>query len=162
GLRTALAIVVVATAMVALLARSAERRPEIVRGLAFEPHAVLSDLDRVLVDSGPTIEDSWRHFAARHGLDPEQVIGESHGRRAAALTRLVAPHLDAEPEAARIQREEIERSSGLRPLPGARELVASVPASRFAIVTSSPRPLAVARLRAAGLPLPRVLVTAED
>src|SRR5262249_4228588 len=162
GLRTALAIVVVATAMVALLARSAGRRPEIVRRLAFEPRAVLSDLDGVLVDSGPTIEDSWRHFAARHGPDPEQVIPESHGPRAADLIRLVAPHLDAETEAARIQREELKRSSGLRPLPGARELMASVPANRFAIVTSSSRPLAMARLRAAGLPLPGVLVTAEE
>jgi mannitol-1-/sugar-/sorbitol-6-phosphatase len=90
------------------------------------------------------------------------VIAESHGRRAADLIRLVAPHLDAETETARIQREEIKRSSGLQPLPGARELVASVPANRFAIVTSSPRPLALARLRAAGLPVPGVLVTAED
>ena len=162
GLRSALAIVVVATAMVALLARSADRRGAIVRGLAFEPHAVLSDLDGVLVDSGPTIEDGWRRFAARHGLDPEQVIAESHGRRAADLIRLVAPHLDAETEAARIQREEIKGSSGLRPLPGARELVASVPADRFAIVTSSSRPLAVARLRAAGIPVPGLLVTAEE
>src|SRR5262249_58842770 len=117
------------------------RRGEIVRGLAFEPHAFLSDLDGVLVDSGATIEDSWRRFAARHGLDPEQAIAESHGRRAADLIRLIAPHLDAETEATRIQRDEIKRSSGLRPLPGARELVESVPADPFAILTSISRPL---------------------
>src|SRR5262249_59306899 len=95
GLRAALGIVVVATAMVALLSRSASRQGEIVPGLAFEPHAVLSDLDGVLVDSGPTIEDTWRRFAARHGRDPAHVIAKSHGRRTAAATRLNAQHLDA-------------------------------------------------------------------
>jgi HAD superfamily hydrolase (TIGR01509 family) len=162
GLRAALGIVVVATAMVALLSPSASPRGEIFRGLGFEPHAVLSDLDGVLVDSGPTIEDTWRSFAARQGLEAEHVIAKSHGRRTADLIRLVAPHLDAETEAAHIQREEIERSPGLRPLPGARELIESVPANRFAIVTSGTRQLALARLRAAGLPVPEVLVTAEE
>ena len=38
----------------------------------------------------------------------------------------------------------------------------SVPPDRFAIVTSGSRPLAIARLRAAGLPVPDVLVTAEQ
>ena len=163
GLRVALAIVVVATVMVALLARSAgPRRRQEFRGLVFEPRAVLSDLDGVLVDSGAVIEGTWRRFAARHGLDADHVLAESHGRRTVDLIRLVAPHLDAAAEAARIEQEEIASAGGLRALPGARELVASIPAERFAIVTSGTRPLAVARLRAAGLPVPRVLVTAEE
>jgi sugar-phosphatase len=40
--------------------------------------------------------------------------------------------------------------------------VDAVPAERFAIVTSGSRALALARLRAAGLPVPAVLVTAEE
>ena len=163
GLRNALAIVVFATVMVALLSRSAGRKPrEEFRGLLFEPRGVLSDLDGVLVDSGPAIERTWRRFAGRHGLDVEHVLAESHGRRSVDLIRLVAPHLDAEAEAARVEREEIEGADGLQTLPGARELVGSVPADRFAIVTSGSRALAIARLRAAGLPLPQVLVTAEQ
>jgi len=163
GLRNALVIVVVSTAMVALLSRNAgPARCEAFRGLVFEPRAVLSDLDGVLVDSGAAIERTWRRFAARHALNPERVLAESHGRRTIDLIRLVAPYLDAEAEAARIEQEEIESARGLRPLPGARELVESVPADRFAIVTSGSRPLALARLRAAGLPVPEVLVTAEE
>ena len=123
---------------------------------------MLSDLDGVLVDSGAAIEATWRRFAARHGLDPEQVLAQSHGRRSVDLIRLVAPHLDAEAEAAAIEREEIEATDGLQALPGARELIASVPPERFAIVTSGSRALAEARLRATGLPVPRVLVTAEN
>jgi sugar-phosphatase len=84
-----------------------------------------------------------------------------HGRRAVDTIRLVAPHLDAEEEADDLERRELEQSAALRPLPGARELVDLVPADRFAIVTSGSRALALARLRATGIPVPRVLVTAE-
>ena len=163
GLRSALGIVVVATVALALLSRSASPsvRPSF-RGLVFEPQAVLSDLDGVLVDSGAAIEATWRSFAERHGLDAGQVLAESHGRRSLDLIRLVAPHLDPEAEGARIEQDQIASANGLRPLPGARELLDSVPAERLAIVTSGSQALAVARLRAAGLPVPEVLVTAEQ
>lgn len=161
GLRSALAIVVLAGLMIAVLAGSARPR-RALRSLLFAPSAVLSDLDGVLVDSSAVIETTWRRFAERHELDPERVLAQMHGRRTIDLVRLVAPHLDAAAEAARIEREEIGAAEGVRPLPGARELVAAVPPERFAIVTSGTRPLAVARLRAAGLPVPQVLVTAEQ
>ena len=163
GLRAALAVVVVASVLAAGLSWrviAVRRRP--FRGLLFEPRAVLSDLDGVLVDSAAVIEQTWRGFADRHGLDPDEVVAAGHGRRSIDLIRLVAPHLDAEIEAANVEREEIAQTTGLRPLPGARELVDAVPAERFAIVTSGSRALALARLRAAGLPVPAVLVTAEE
>jgi mannitol-1-/sugar-/sorbitol-6-phosphatase len=78
------------------------------------------------------------------------------------LIRLVAPDVDADAEAALIEREEIEVAADLRPLPGARELVVSVPSDRFAIVTSGSRALAVARLQAVGIPVPEILVTGEQ
>lgn len=155
GLRNALWIVVAATLSLALLARSVEPRRN-------ERWAILSDLDGVLVDSAAAIEGTWRRFAGRHGLDPERVLAEAHGRRAIDLIGLVAPHLDAAAELAVIEHEEIELSRNLEPLPGARELVASVPADRFAIVTSGSRALAVERLRAAGIPIPSILVTADQ
>ena len=163
GLRAALAVVVVASVLAAGLSWrviAARHRP--FRGLLFEPRAVLSDLDGVLVDSAAVIEQTWRGFADRHGLDPDEVVAAGHGRRSIDLIRLVAPHLDAEIEAANVEREEIAQTTGLRPLPGARELVDAVPAERFAIVTSGSRALALARLRAARLPVPAVLVTAEE
>ncbi len=163
GLRNALAIVVLATIMVAVLSRSTEPNPrEELLSLLFDSRAVLSDLDGVLVDSGAAIEKTWRRFAELHGLDPEHVLAESHGRRSVDLIRLVAPHLDAVAEAARVEREEVATAPGLQALPGARALVEAIPADRFAIVTSGSRALAVARLRAAGLPVPQVLVTAEQ
>jgi HAD superfamily hydrolase (TIGR01509 family) len=153
GLRPALVLVVLAIAMLALLADSAAPRRD---------WAVLSDLDGVLVDSGPQIEATWRRFAERHGLAPARVLATGHGRRPVDLIRLVAPHLDAVAEAGRIEREELAIAAELRALPGARELVESVPHGRLAIVTSGSRALAEARLRAAGIPVPAVLVTAEQ
>ena len=159
GLRGALVIVVVATLGLAVLAGSARprRRPEF-RGLLFEPGAVLSDMDGVLVDSWTAIERTWRTFATRHGLDPQVVLAASHGRPTLDVIRTVAPHLDAETEAAAIDREQIRDVAGLRALPGARALVESVPAERFAIVTSASRPLAESRAtcrRAPGAGRPR-------
>lgn len=163
GLRAALGLVVIASALAASLSWLAippRRRP--FRGLLFEPQAVLSDLDGVLVDSSAAIERTWREFALRHGLDPDEVVAAGHGRRSIDLIRLVAPHLDAKSEAARVERDEIQRTPGLQPLPGARELVESVPPEKFAIVTSGSRALALARLHAAGLKVPNVLITADE
>ena len=163
GLRGALVIVVFSTLALAVLAGSAgPRHRREFRGLLFEPGAVLSDMDGVLVDSWPAIEETWRRFAHRHRLDPEVVLAASHGRPTIDVIRIAAPHLDAEAEAAAIEREQVDDLHGLEALPGARELVDSMPVGRFAVVTSASRPLAEARLRAAGLPVPDVLVTADD
>ena len=161
GLRISLVIVVAATLGTALLAGSANPRRKFP-GLLFQPGAVLSDMDGVLVDSWTAIERAWTRFAQRHGLDPEVVLAASHGVPTIEVIRTVAPHLDANAEAAAIEREQIEEVDGLRALPGARELVASLPAGRFAVVTSASRQLAESRLRAAGLPVPDVLVSSDD
>jgi HAD superfamily hydrolase (TIGR01509 family) len=163
GLRAALVLVMVATLMLALLAGSARpSRRRAFRGLPFEPCAILSDMDGVLVDSGAAIARAWTRFAARHRLDPEVVLAASHGRPTIDVIRSVAPCLDAEREAAAVEREQIEDVDGVQALPGARELVESAPAGRFAVVTSASRRLAESRLRAAGLPIPDVLVTADE
>ena len=45
---------------------------------------------------------------------------------------------------------------------GAAGFLKSLPAHRWAIVTSAPRALALRRMAAAGIPEPQVMVTAED
>jgi mannitol-1-/sugar-/sorbitol-6-phosphatase len=117
---------------------------------------VLSDLDGVLVDSGDAVERVWREWALERGVDPELVVRTSHGVPARGVLERVAPHLLTDAEVERIDR--LHAATGGRALPGARELLAR---DRVGVVTSCGPPLAAARLRAAVLPAPRVLITSD-
>lgn len=123
--------------------------------------ALLLDLDGVLVDSTATVERHWTAWARGVGLDPAWLLPRVHGRRAIDTVRDVRPDLDADAEFARLERAESEDTEGVTALPGANALLASLPMSRWAVVTSGTRPVAVARLYAAGLPIPRAFVTAD-
>src|SRR5215468_8780384 len=130
--------------------------------MTFTAKAILFDMDGVLIDSAPAVERVWRRWALAHHLDPDVVVEQAHGRRSLETIRAVAPHMDAEQENLKVEQMEIEDKDGVIALPGAAELLCSLPAEQFAIVTSATRPLAVARLGYAGLPVPRHLVTADD
>lgn len=119
-------------------------------------------MDGVLMDSTPSVERVWRTWAVKYGLDPERVASQAHGRRSIETIRAVAPELDAEKENVVVEQMEIDDKEGVTALPGAVELLAHLPPERFAIVTSATRPLAVARLGYAGIPVPRHMITAND
>lgn len=123
---------------------------------------MLFDLDGVLADSLGTIERILRVWAKEHGIDDDRAVALSHGRRDVDLIRLLAPHLDAEAEAARIVAREERDTAGVRAAPGAAALLGRLAPERWAVVTSGTRAVATARLRTAGLPVPGVLVAAED
>lgn len=124
--------------------------------------AILFDMDGVLIDSAPAVERVWRVWASSHGLDPESIVAQAHGRRSVETIRAVAPGLDAEKENIVVEQMEIDDKDGVTALPGAADLLRSLPADRFALVTSATRPLAVARMGYAGLPVPANLITADD
>jgi len=130
--------------------------------MIFSAKAILFDMDGVLMDSTPSVERVWRSWAVRHGLDPEHVASLAHGRRSIETIREVAPTLNAEKENVIVEQMEIDDKEGVTALPGAAELLAHLPTDRFAIVTSATRPLAVARLGYAGIPVPRNIITAND
>jgi mannitol-1-/sugar-/sorbitol-6-phosphatase len=123
--------------------------------------AVLFDLDGVLVDSRRCIEAIWRRWAAAKGLDPDPFIRVAHGRRISETLRRVAPTLDVGAEAAALDRLEEIETAGVLPIPGAEALVRTIPAARWAIVTSGSHRVATLRLGVVGLPVPEVFVTAE-
>ena len=124
--------------------------------------AVLLDLDGVLVESGRTVERSWRAWAARHGVPAAVVLRQCHGRNSAETIAAVAPQLDAAAEADRLECEQAADTSDLTACPGAAELLSALPRGCWAVVTSGGRGLATARLRAARLPVPDALVAAGD
>ncbi|HEY6968898.1 MAG TPA: HAD-IA family hydrolase [Candidatus Angelobacter sp.] len=130
--------------------------------MLFTCQAILFDLDGVLVDSTQAVERVWRKWAREHNLDAEVVLAHAHGRRTIETVRIVAPQLDAEKENLKIENMEINDKEGIVAVPGAAELLRSLPPDRFIIATSATRALAAARLRYAGLPVPERIVTADD
>jgi len=124
--------------------------------------AILFDLDGVLCDSTRQVDRDWREWAARKGVDGDRVMAVAHGVRTIEVIRRVAPHLDAEAEAAAIEGREANDQSGVVVMPGAVDLVKTIPSGRWGVVTSGSRPLATNRLRHCGLPVPEVLVTSDD
>ena len=127
-----------------------------------EALALLCDLDGTLVDSRPEVNAAWRAFAALHGLDVDAVLAATFAGPSREVVRTVAPWLDAEAEAARVERWQVETAARTRAIDGAADLLAAWPRERVAIVTSGGRELARARLAGAGLPAPAVLVSADD
>lgn len=124
--------------------------------------AILFDLDGVLVDSTGAVDREWREWAARKGVDGDAVMAIAHGVRSYEVIRSVAPHLDVEAEVRELESREADHQEGVRVMPGAVALVNSIPEGRWGVVTSGTRLLASARLRFCGLPVPQVLVTADD
>lgn len=127
----------------------------------------LFDLDGTLVDSLPVVERSWQFWAESYGVDPDAVLEFIHGKQAITTLRHFMPgKSEAEIQAEFLRLEHIESTDleGIRALPGAVELLEHLEANAipWAIVTSGSIPVAHARHRAAGLPTPKVFVTAEQ
>lgn len=124
--------------------------------------ALLFDLDGVLINSTPAVARVWHRWAVEHGFDPEEVVPRAHGRPSLTTVREYLPNADHEAENREVERREIEDLEGVVPLPGALDLLASLPPDRWTIVTSCTRKLAEVRIRAAGLPLPRRFISSND
>lgn len=123
--------------------------------------AVLFDNDGTLVDSTPAVERSWLAWAGEYGVDPASLQGH-HGVPAAGIIASVAPHVDPEEALARITELEVADTHDVVALAGAVAAVEAIGAARCAVVTSATRDLGMARLEAAGIPLPEVVITFDD
>src|SRR5690242_16682703 len=126
--------------------------------------AALFDMDGTLVDSTAVVEEIWRDFCREHGVDEQVLVPWSHGRRTPDTVRNFLP--DAPPAqidaiVAVLESREESTMSGIVEIPGARSLLDDLDLP-WAVVTSAPRELAVRRMVAAGLPVPSVLVPADE
>jgi len=124
--------------------------------------ALLFDLDGVLIDSTRAVNRVWKQWALEHGLNPHKVIQHAHGRPSIDTVREFLPGVDAERENRKVEAQEIRDVADIVAFEGAQELLGSLPADRWTIATSGTRPLAEARLRAAGLVIPARMITASD
>jgi len=125
--------------------------------------AFLFDMDGTLITSTAAAERVWTRWAQRHGLDVAALLAVMHGVRAIDTIRNQnLADIDLDAEVAWVERGEIEDVAGVAPIPGAVDFVGRLPPDRWAVVTSASIPLARARLAAAGVTPPAVLITAED
>lgn len=122
---------------------------------------ILFDMDGILISSIASVERSWTKWAHLRGVDAALTRKIAHGRRAVEAIAKLRPDLDSEAELKVIEDIEVEDNEGLSVLPGVRDLLAALPLDRWTVVTSATERLARIRLAAAGILVPRQLVTAE-
>ncbi|WP_329131387.1 HAD-IA family hydrolase [Streptomyces sp. NBC_01476] len=130
----------------------------------FTARALLLDMDGTLVNSDAVVERVWTRWALRHSMEPAAVLRVVHGRQGHATMAALLPERPAEEnyaENALLLAEETADTEGVVPVHGAPAFLAALQGRPHALVTSADEALARARMAAAGLPLPPVLVTAE-
>jgi sugar-phosphatase len=124
--------------------------------------AVLFDCDGVLVESDEIVVRSWTRWAEHMELNPDDVIATVYGRRSADTVADFIHSGRRSDATALIDAMEIQDAAAVTAIPGASELLASIPSGRWATVTSGSRELATARMAASHLPIPGILVAAGD
>lgn len=127
-----------------------------------EVEAVLFDIDGTLVDSTPAVERSWTTWALRRNVGLAEILSVSHGRRTEDTVSLFVPAAEQEAAVAELEQLELADLDDVVALPAARDLLLGLPPGRWAAVTSGSQQLMRTRLAAAGLPVPDVLIAAED
>lgn len=129
--------------------------------MIFQVAGLLFDNDGVLVDSTSSVSGSWGEWAKKYA--PGFVLDYSHhGRPARDIVRSLVAEEMFDQAYQEINELEIELSASTVALPGAIELVSSLEPGKWTIVTSASPALATVRLNAAGIPIPKELVTAYD
>jgi mannitol-1-/sugar-/sorbitol-6-phosphatase len=127
--------------------------------------AVLFDMDGTLISSVASVVRSWARLAQELDIAAMD-FSRLHGIPARDLVeRMLPDRSPAEREHAlrRVVAIEMEDTDDIEVLPGAAQALTTLAASgRCAIVTSCGRDLAAVRLRAAGVTVPPVVVTADD
>ena len=123
--------------------------------------AFLFDLDGTLVDSNGIVERVMEAWCQQNGVSYSEIKDSNHGSRSVDTVAAVAPNLDAVQAAADIEAGERAELVDLREIEGARSFLSQVPQGRWGIATSSYLLTAKAKLRAASIPIPRVLVAAD-
>ena len=129
--------------------------------MIIEIKALLFDNDGVLVDSHDSVDDCWAKWAIEYGIEGFS-ISNHYGTRAQDLVLSLVGEELFEQANNRINELEQESAHETVPLPGAVELLPSLPVDRWTICTSANPKLGLARVQAAGLPVPRHLVTGGD
>jgi len=125
--------------------------------------AFLFDMDGTLLDSSAAVDRVWGSWAQRHGIDVPTLLATVHGVRSEdTIRRFAGAGVDVAKEVQWILEAEVADVDGVVALPGVHAFIEALDPGTWAIVTSAPRALAEVRLRAVNLPIPEVMITAEE
>ncbi len=122
---------------------------------------ILFDMDGVLINSIGAAVRCWKRWAKMYGVPNAEEFEIPHGVRSIDLVKMLRPDIDPQEGLRAIEDMEVEDVADLQVLPGVKALLESLPPERWAIVTSATRRLLLARLKAAGLPVPERIISAE-
>ena len=135
---------------------------DVVNRTEIEVSGLLFDMDGVLVSSIGSVLRSWRRWARHYGLPNPDKIEIPHGVRAVDIMKQLKPDIDTVEGLKLIEDIEIGDVGDLEVLAGVKKLLESLPAHRWAIVTSATRRLLLGRLKAAGLPVPDRIISGDQ
>lgn len=125
--------------------------------------AFLFDMDGTVLNSIAVVERVWSEWGLRHGFEPEVLLKTIHGVRASdSIRQLGLPGVDPIAEAKLLLKEEMEDFEGIVEIPGSIRFLNALPPDRWGIVTSAPIELALRRMAAAGIPMPKMIVSGEE
>ena len=125
--------------------------------------AILFDMDGTLLTSIAAVERAWTAWANRAGVSSAEVIDYLHGRRAVdAIRKFAHPAMKLDEEVKWLDDLELADLDGIEAMPGVLAFVDKLKPHQWAVVTSANGELARRRIKAAGLPLPKVLVASDD
>lgn len=124
--------------------------------------ALLFDMDGTLVESTLNVEKVWSIWCNKHGISIDKALTICHGLRSKEVIQKIAPYLNMENELKYLEQLEIESSSNSCEIAGAKDFLACLHNSLWAVVTSASREVALCRMKNSGLPIPRVLIGSED
>jgi len=132
-------------------------------GTELRARALLFDMDGTLIDSRESVEKVWQDWCLRNDVDWNYVQPRLHGVRLRdSVRRFAPPGADVDAITKELYEIELRTLDGIVALPGSKELLASLPAERWTIVTSADHELARVRLAAAGIEPPPRMVGGED
>ena len=132
--------------------------------ICLQTKGLLFDMDGVLISSVGSVVRCWRRWRAMYGVAGAETFEVPHGTRAIDIVRTLKPEFDEAQVAdglRAIEDLEIEDTADVKVLAGVKALLERLPVERWAIVTSCTRRLLVARLAAAGLPVPKRIISGD-
>lgn len=133
---------------------------------------LIFDLDGTLVNTTPAVEHFWRTWAIEYGLDGDDILKTSHGRRSLDVIKEQLPHRPEmhTQEYVNYMEKDIPANLGhmSTPIPGAQSLFTAIDEkcgshadNQWAICTSGSRGLASGWLKCCNWKEPIVFVTSD-